>query len=142
MDKINEVLEGRVKALMFETKGLSQADIARSIDEKPQTFGNYVRGRTIPASVLRKWKAKYKEDLEELAEAGPSTNVSRGNSDFRHQIFEGDYVGLHKRAWDELEKTLKHQRKIINEMVRQNGDSVKHLGVMVAALGQSSDKQQ
>lgn len=76
VDRINEVLAERVKSLMF-SKGISQADVARSIGEKPQTFGNYVRGRTIPAHVLRQWKAVYKEDLERLAETATETTVSR-----------------------------------------------------------------
>ena len=67
MDKINEVLKRRVKTLMID-KGLSQADVARSIGELPQTFGNYVRGRTIPADLIRQWKKVYNEDLEELAD--------------------------------------------------------------------------
>ena len=80
MDRINEVLAERVKTLMFDNS-ISMGNIARSIGEKPQTFGNYVRGRTIPAHVLRKWKAVYKEDLEKIAETEQETDVPRGNDE-------------------------------------------------------------
>lgn len=78
MEKINEVLAQRVKTLMFNDD-VSQADIARSVGEKPQTFGNYVRGRTIPAKLLRQWKIVYKEDLEKLSETNVPTIVASVN---------------------------------------------------------------
>lgn len=120
MDKINEVLKRRVKALMIE-KGISQADVARSIGELPQTFGNYVRGRTIPADLIRQWKKVYNEDLEELAETETETNVSRGTLDEPIKVMPLDVWDRLQRNFDSFEQNFelnKSEILFLREMVR------------------------
>jgi plasmid maintenance system antidote protein VapI len=116
--RINEILQ---ELVIKKVKG-NKAEAARRIGEKPQTFGNYLKERPIPADVIMKWKEEFGDDLLELARNGTSTNVSREttNVSFEHKIFNGDYVGLHKQAWEEFQKTLRTDRKTITTISKNN----------------------
>jgi hypothetical protein len=115
--KINEVLVRRVKEL-----GGNQAEIARKIGFKSQTFGNYLKGRKLPLELIEAWKRVYKEDLQDLAD---EINVSRETNQrsFRDEIFEGDYIGMHKRVYDQLEENYATNR----ELLRQAMETIRSL---------------
>lgn len=77
MDKINEIL---VRLTLEKGKG-NQSLVAAALDIKPQTFGNYLKGREIPVSLIIKWKKVYGEDLLALSETGVETNVDESIKD-------------------------------------------------------------
>jgi abortive infection bacteriophage resistance protein len=139
VDKINEIL---ADLTLKKGKG-NQAEVARALGIKPQTFGNYLKGRTLPLNLVAKWKKVYGEDLQELANKDVSTNVDDTNNDvpFKHLIAEGEYVGLHKKAWDEFQKTLEHNRKIIAEITSTNSELGKGILEIVGHLTKSAGNQ-
>lgn len=112
MERLNEVLLELVRK-----KGTNKK-VAAPLGITPQALGKYLKGRKLPVSLLTKWKEVYGEDLMKLANGEKEPNVSREtnkNVSFRDEIFEGDYIGLHKRVWDQLEKSMNSDRELLRQ---------------------------
>lgn len=119
MDRINEIL---AKLTLEKGKG-NQAKVARALGEKPQTFGNYIKGRTIPVSLIEKWKEVYGEDLLQLAKKPASTIVSKGVSRETNvdNVITGPVKVLPMDAWELLQddnKEFKNEIKNLWDMIR------------------------
>lgn len=130
MAKINEVL-----AKLILEKGGNKAEIARKLgDVTPQAIGKYANDRAIPVEFIKRWKAVYGEDLLALSE----TTGSQSRMNVPHQIKEGDYIGLHQLAWHEFQETLKHSRKMLNEVHKTNSELTRNVTRLVDMLAKPS----
>lgn len=119
MDRINEIL---AKLTLEKGKG-NQAKVARALGEKPQTFGNYIKGRTLPVSLIEKWKEVYGEDLLQLAKKPASTIVSKSVSRETNvdNVITGPVKVLPMDAWELLQddnKEFKNEIKNLWDMIR------------------------
>lgn len=137
MAKINDVL-----ARLILEKGGNKAEIARKLgDVTPQAIGKYANNRAIPVSFIKRWKAVYGEDLIELSETNGSQWLSmvKGAAEehFQDRIFHGDYIGMHNRAWNQLEETLNTQRELLREASRRNSELVIAVSKMVEVVASS-----
>jgi transcriptional regulator with XRE-family HTH domain len=70
------------------------------------TLDNWISGATAPGL----------SELQQLRKI-LDINVQRGHHErsFRDEIFEGDYIGLHKRVWDQLEKSMNSDRELLKQ---------------------------
>lgn len=109
--KLNDVFKELVRQ-----RG-KQVDVAKALGISSQRLGNYLRGRAIPTDIITKWKRVYGDDLLKLCETKESTIVSRGIDSFRDEIFEGDYIGMHKRVWLQHELTMATHRELLKDLV-------------------------
>lgn len=110
MDKINEIL----KELTLKKGKGNQKKVADELGFKPQTFGNYLKGRKIPGKLIQKWREVYGEDLVTL-----STNVSHetvGGFSARDIVESEHYIGMHRRVYDTLEKNMDTHRILMMQM--------------------------
>lgn len=40
----------------------------------------------------------------------------------KHLVFDGEYIGLHKKAWEEFQKTLAHSRDTLTDITKNNSE--------------------
>lgn len=141
-ERINKVLYDLVKA-----KGTNES-VAKPLGVTPQALGRYMKNRVPPVSFILRWKEVYKEDLLALSEPDNEPIVSRetksGSS--KHKIVDGDYVGMHKDAWAQFEKTLVHSRKVLTSIAKNNSTLANNNSELIKELVRilpktGSDKQ-
>lgn len=110
-----------IMALLIKKHGDNKTKISNKLgfkaNGKPkyssQLLGQYERGETIAKQPFYKlWREVMKDDIESLME-GKLSNERNNEKSFRDEIFEGDYIGMHKRVWSELEKTMKTNRQLL-----------------------------
>jgi transcriptional regulator with XRE-family HTH domain len=136
IDKISPLGKKILKAL--EDQRLRKKDIYDRMGISRGTLDNWISGATAPDHDKLEQMFRIL-DIKQEGQAQP----------FKHLIFEGDYVGLHKRAWDQLEETLAQNRELLtsvagnnNQLVISNSQLADTLSKLVNNLTKaSSDKQ-
>lgn len=124
MDKINEVL---VKLTLEKGKG-NQSLVAAALGIKPQTFGNYLKGREIPVTLVMKWKKVYGEDLLALSETDVKTNVDKSNKDTSTKDESSKAMPLD--VWHQLQKnfdSFEKNREMFGLVLAKEGSEKKEL---------------
>jgi hypothetical protein len=118
VDKLNKVL-----AEMTVKKGKgNQSVVANALGIKPQTFGNYLRGREIPVSLIQRWKEVYGENLLALVETGFETNVSRETKTSKETATEQVKV----MPMDVWHKVLKDSERF-DDVLEMNKEEMRNL---------------
>lgn len=119
-----EILQGIKNQHITKTNLALQMEITRA------TLYNWISGDTAP-------------DHNELTKLYKILNIGAQNASFRHQIFEGDYIGMHKRAWDQFEETLKTALATVVDLRTTNGklaDTNSELAKNIAEVGMTLAK--
>lgn len=121
MDKINELL---VRLTLEKGRG-NKSVVAAALGEKPQTFGNYLKGRSIPITLIRKWKKVYGEDLLLLSETDVETNVDKSNNDksFKREPDEP----TPKQWFDKAVEQEITKRELIDRLYKDLDNQARHL---------------
>jgi hypothetical protein len=115
VEKINEILAN----LTLEKGKGNQAKVASALGLKPQTFGNYLKGRKLPGSLIAKWKEVYGEDLISMAALSTrkSTNVSRETLSVNNS-HEEEVKIIPMDVWHEL-KNNNHELHDNNQLIKE-----------------------
>lgn len=132
---------------LIQKHGGKKTNIARKLGLKPdgkpiyssQLLGQYESGEIKDAkpAFYWAWKEKMGDDIESLMKG-----KRKNESSFRHEIFEGDYVGLHKLAWDEFKLTRKVEREALMKITQSNNNLSETIAEMVKNLFRSGGNQQ
>lgn len=124
MSKKEAPLTNQNLAKSIADKGGNKAKIARELGMSTgQGIGLYVKGRAIPIEFVQRWKEVYGEDL--MAKHS-ETIVSRETTSLPPLISSPDYVGLHHKAWEEFQETLRHSRKLLTDITKNNSQLTKN----------------
>lgn len=131
MAKINDIL---VK-LLFERERGNQAEAARKLGMKPQTIGNYFKNREPSAEFIKKWREVYGDDVLALVSEIPKDKINEEPQDsFTYKIEKGDYIGLHKRAYNELELTMQTHRQLLMKASDRDDAFIRELSRLIDKL--------
>lgn len=112
-----------IKALI-QKHGGNKSKIALKLGLKPngkpiwpsQLLGQYEHGESQAKPPFYKaWKIAFGEDIERIIEGKDSIDTEEPTS-FQHQIFEGDYVGLHKKAWNLFEDAMRSDKQLLKDL--------------------------
>jgi DNA-binding XRE family transcriptional regulator len=106
------IVSGARLASFREKKGLDQGQLGAFIGKSRQTINTWEGKEKIKMKLL---------DAEKVAKALQITvKVLTGEKSeqpsFRDEIFEGDYIGLHKRVWTQLEANMILHRELIKDL--------------------------
>lgn len=123
MKYFNDPVNRALRRLLEKHK-LSDAAAHRELGiYTPAAIGNYRRGkRPVPTDFILKWEEVFPgEKLLEVAKTGVDTNVSREtNVDLNvsaQDIVESEnYIGMHRRVYDTLEKNMDTHRILMLQM--------------------------
>jgi hypothetical protein len=126
VEKINEIL---AKLTLEKGKG-NQAKVANALGLKPQTFGNYLKGRKLPGSLIAKWKQVYGEDLISMSSLSTdlSTNVSRGTPQDNN-----GRESIKTMPMDVWHKVLKDGERF-DEVLDMNKEEIRNLWILIHDL--------
>lgn len=98
-----------------ENQGYKKQDFAKKMNVSRGTLDNWIKDITSPS---------YEE--VELASKILGVQISQGQQrSFRDEIFEGDYIGLHKRVWTQIENSMNHDREIMKTLAQALADAAK-----------------
>lgn len=131
MAKINEILV----RLLFEREKGNQAEAARKLKMRPQTIGNYFKDREPSSQFLQRWREVYGDDILALvAETNGDKNNDKGGEAFPWLIEKGDYIGMHKRAFNELEVTGQTHRNLLLKASDREDAMIRELARLIDKL--------
>lgn len=103
-NKLNTILTIGARIWHYaNSQGFTKIDFAKKMGISRTTLDNWINGKTNP-------------DYQEVEMASKLLGVQFGNEQrrsFRDEIFEGDYVGMHKRVWSQLEGSMDNDRKLL-----------------------------
>lgn len=101
-----------------------QSEIAQIMGVKRPTYVGYEKKDTIEVTPeVAESVAKFLQvDVLALQSHEKVEQDDLAIGEARHMITHGDYVGLHKKAWEEFQKTLEHNRKVITEITSTNSE--------------------
>lgn len=105
IDKISPLGKKILKAL--KDQRLRKKDIYDKMGISRGTLDNWISGATAPDHNQVELMFKI---LGIVSATVPS---------FRDEIFEGDYIGLHKLVWAELAENMKTQRELLGQLVQK-----------------------
>lgn len=100
--------------LIGNIEGMTQGRVAEVIGKTRPTINAWTKKNEVEVT---------KEEAEKLAKllkvslhdlTGLSTEKS-----FRDEIFEGDYIGLHKKVWEQMEANMVLHREVIRDLVKK-----------------------
>jgi hypothetical protein len=128
VDKLNKVLAD----LTLKKGNGNQSLVANSLGIKPQTFGNYLKGREIPVSLIKRWKEVYGENLLALAETGFETNVSRETKQVTMEPIQSDEP-VKIMPLDVWQKVLKDSDRF-DEVLEMNKEEIQNLWSLIRDL--------
>lgn len=106
----------RLKAIR-EEKGVNQEDLSPKIGRSRQTIVTW-EGKSkvkIELTIANKLVKALDISLDDLTK-DKTLNNSRS---FRDEIFEGDYIGLHKRVWEQMEANNILHRDVIRDLIKK-----------------------
>lgn len=110
-----------VMALLIKKRGGNVSQISRDLglkkDGKPrfssQLIGQYRDGdvgkKGVNMEFVQAWKDAFGDDIMGLMKGFERTA-------FQHEIFEGDYVGLHKNAWSLFEDAMRSDKELLKDL--------------------------
>lgn len=93
----------RLKQLI-DNKEFTKTSLHKKIGVSRETLDNYLKGKTSPTT----------EDVKKMSKILGESFGKETPRTFRDEIFEGDYIGMHKRVWDRLEKTMDRLEKSLD----------------------------
>lgn len=138
MGKINEILV----RLLFEREKGNKAEVARKLKMRPQTIGNYFKKREPSPEFIRKWREVYGDDILAMVSETNGDKINDGPEDsFIYQIEKGDYIGLHKRAWTEIELTMKTHRDLLLKASDRDDSMIRELGRLIDRLPKQTERK-
>ena len=113
------IVSGARLATLREKKGIDQGQLGDIIDKSRQTVNTWEGKEKIKMRLL---------DAEKVAKALQVTlKVLTGEKteqpSFRDEIFEGDYIGMHKRVWTAVERSM----QLHDDLLRNFSETVKNL---------------
>lgn len=118
----NDPVNRALKRLM-QKHDLSDAEAHRRLGiYTPAAIGNYRRGnREVPTDFILKWEKVFGEKLLEESKTAVDTNVSREtnvglNVSARDIVESENYIGMHRRVYDTLEKNMDTHRILMMQM--------------------------
>jgi hypothetical protein len=138
-----------VMASLIQKHGDNKSKISRKLglgtdgkaEFSPQLIGQYASGKSeAKPRFYKRWKEVFGDDIENLME-GNVSNETKPGTNFKHQIFEGEYVGMHKRAWDQFEETLISQRQLLSIISKTNSNLGESLKDLAKNLGKPRSNQ-
>lgn len=109
------VISGLHLKALRESKGLNQDDLAPKIGRARQTIVTW-EGKPkvkIEIDVAVKLAKVLDVPIEDLTK----DKTFQKKPSFRDEIFEGDYIGMHKRVWTEHELTMATHRDLLRDLV-------------------------
>lgn len=99
-DKISPLGKRILEAI--EEQGLTKTSLCQKMDISRSTLYSWISGATAP-------------DSNEVQLLYRILNINQQERSFRDEIFEGDYIGLHRRVWEEFEKSRKSDRDLLQQ---------------------------
>lgn len=85
-----------------EKQQLTKADFSKKMDISRQTLDNWINGDSAPDY--------YKLELASKI-LGVAFWPESPPRSFKDEIFEGDYIGMHKKVWATIEHGIYHERE-------------------------------
>lgn len=110
-----------IMAILIKKQGGNVSQISRELglrkDGKArfssQLIGQYRDGEVgkkgINMEFVEAWKDAFGDDIQALMKGVERTS-------FQHEIFEGDYVGLHKNAWSLFEDAMRSDKQLLKDL--------------------------
>lgn len=84
-----------------EKQGFTKVDFAKKMGISRQTLDNWIEGASTP-------------DYNEVELASKILDVIFWKQrSFKDEIFEGEYIGMHKRVWTTIEKGTDNDNKLL-----------------------------
>lgn len=102
----------RLKQLI-DNKEFTKTSLHKKIGVSRETLDNYLKGKTSPTT----------EDVKKMSKILGESFGKEIPRTFRDEIFEGDYIGIHKRVWEQLEGSMNNDRKLLLSLA----DTLKNL---------------
>lgn len=89
---------------LIDSKHFTKVALCAKIGITRETLDNYLEGKTSPTT----------KGVEKMSKKLGEVRLPVENSrSFRDEIFEGDYIGLHKRVWAQLEGSMQNDRVLL-----------------------------
>lgn len=131
MAKINEIL----RELLFKRENGNQAEAARKLKMRPQTIGNYFKEREPSPQFIQRWREVYGDDILALSsETNEDKSNEKESGAFTWLIEKGDYIGMHKRAFNELELTGQTHRNLLIKASDREDAMIRELARLIDKL--------
>jgi len=113
-----------------ELLGFKPAEVIEKTGIAKQKYYGYEKGTFAPSPEIVDQLAKFFKIPREIfykvkVSAEDVHGSTKGN--FRDEIFEGDYIGLHKRVWNQIELGMIHDREIMKTLANSLAEAVKQL---------------
>lgn len=104
-NKLDNILTIGAKIWHYaNSQAFTKTDFAKKMGISRTTLDNWINGETNP-------------DYDKVQLASKILGIEFGNEphqrSFRDEIFEGDYIGMHKRVWGQLEGSMDNDRKLL-----------------------------
>lgn len=101
--------------LIEDSEDTDQGKIAKLLGKTRQTINAWTKRASVEVT---------KAEAEKLAKAlkvslQDLTDENGGGRSFRDEIFEGDYIGLHKKVWEQMEANMILHRDVIRDLVKK-----------------------
>lgn len=133
MENIFVFVSGGLVTALIDEKGYSKTDFAKMVGISRQTISGW-RGK--PVIKMKKKDAErvvkalgVSLDRILIDKTSSSKEGKASNKSFKDEIFEGDYMGVHKRIWIQLEGAMVNDRKLLislaetlNNLTKSGGD--------------------
>lgn len=98
-----------------KSDGISQGAVADLLGKQRPTINAWTK--KVAVDITEKEAEKLAKFLKvSLHDLTVNDTVTKS---FRDEIFEGDYIGLHKRVWDQMEANMILHRELLRDLAKK-----------------------